>query len=246
MQTTSVLDLTRRSRAGVAPSRRFYTGIGVLMAVTAITGFWATYFGPLVRGTLSQPLLIHIHAAVFVGWLALFLGQAALAATRNVVWHLKLGRFGIGYGLLVIVVGLFTGISRSADRMATGGDAEQLLYIAILDILLFSVFFASAIRFRRQPQLHKRLMLVAATILLVAAVFRLPFLPAGPIGVHARLVLWAVPILLAITYDFRTGRSLHPVYALGLLGLLVRNYTVFLSQTDVWSVVTESVTALVL
>ena len=53
--------------------RRFYVGTSVVMALIAVVGFWPTYFGPLVRGTLSQPLLIHVHTAVFVGWLLLFL-----------------------------------------------------------------------------------------------------------------------------------------------------------------------------
>jgi len=216
------------------------------MGITAISGFWATYFGPLVRGTIDQPLLIHIHATVFVGWLVLFLAQAALVATGRVSWHLKLGRFGIGYGLLLIVVGLFTAISRSANQVIAGGNAEGLLYVAFVDLVLFSAFFGAAIVLRRKPQLHKRSMLVAATVLLVAAVFRLPFLPVGPLGTHARLIVWSVPILLAIAYDFSRRRPIHPVYAFGVGALLVRNYSEFLSQTDAWSAIARWATALVL
>jgi hypothetical protein len=68
--------------------RCFYIGISLLIGLTAVAGFWATYFGPLVRGTIEQPLLIHVHATVFVGWLVLFLAQAALVATGHVSWHL--------------------------------------------------------------------------------------------------------------------------------------------------------------
>ena len=106
--------------------RRFYVGTSVVMALIAVVGFWPTYFGPLVRGTLSQPLLIHVHTAVFVGWLLLFLTQVVLAATGHVKWHVRLGRFGIGYGILVVVVGLVTGVSRSADRVHAGRSANGL------------------------------------------------------------------------------------------------------------------------
>jgi hypothetical protein len=80
------------------------------MGIIAVVGFWPTYFGPLMRGTLAQPLLIHVHTAVFVGWLFLFLTQAVLAAVGQVTWHLRLGRFGIGYGVLLVIVGLVTGM----------------------------------------------------------------------------------------------------------------------------------------
>ena len=120
-----------------------------------------------MRGTIAQPLLIHVHATVFVGWLLLFLAQAALAAAGRVSWHLRLGRIGIAYAGLVIVVGSFTGISRSAERLTAGRDPAGLLFVAFADIAVFSGFFAAAIALRRKPQIHKRLMMVAATMLLV-------------------------------------------------------------------------------
>ena len=60
--------------------RPLYVVLSVLIGTIAIGGFWMTYFGALVRGTAtaSQPLLIHAHAAVFVGWLVLFLTQTVL------------------------------------------------------------------------------------------------------------------------------------------------------------------------
>ena len=237
---------TRVTTAPRAIRRWFYIGVAVLMGLTAVAGFWPTYFGPLVRGSLHQPLVIHVHAAVFVGWLVLLLTQVSLAATGRVAWHQRLGRWGIAYGGLVLVVGVATGILRAAHRVVTGGNANVLLYIASLDMILFATFFGAAIFYRRKTQLHKRLMVVAATVLLVAAVFRLPIYPAGPMFTHLRLLAWSVPILLAIGYDVKHRRSFHPVYALGLLGLIVRTSCVPLSQTDVWSVVTAWATSLVL
>ena len=105
--------------------RPFYIGVSLLMGLIAIVGFWPTYFGPLVLGTISQPLLIHLHATVFSGWLVLFLTQVALAASGRVEWHMRLGRIGIGYGVLVVIVGLLTGISRAAHRSATGSGRRS-------------------------------------------------------------------------------------------------------------------------
>jgi hypothetical protein len=104
---------------------------------------------------LAQPLLIHIHATVFTGWLVLFLTQAILAATKHVTWHLRLGKIGIGYGALLVVVGLSTGVMRSS-RLPLGGEAEDLLFAATADMVVFSSFFTAAIVYRRKPQVHKR------------------------------------------------------------------------------------------
>jgi hypothetical protein len=198
----------------------FYIGLSVMMSVIAIVGFWPTYFGPLVAGTLVQPPLIHLHATVFTGWLVLFFTQVLLAATRRVSWHLRLGRIGIAYGIILIAIGLWTGVVRSSALPR--GQAEGLLLAATSDMVVFAGFFGAAIAFRRKPQIHKRLMIVAATMLLVAAVARFWFFPPLPEALLARIGFWFSPLLLAIAYDFRTDRRLHPVYAIGLVVFVAR------------------------
>ena len=220
--------------------RPFYIGTSVLMTVIAVVGFWPTYFGPLVRGTLSKPVLIHVHAAVFVGWLFLFLTQVVLAAAGQVKWHLRLGRLGIGYGVLLVGVGLVTGLSRSADRVRAGHSANGLLLDVVIDMAMFSIFFGAAIALRRTPRLHRRLMTVAATMLLVAAAGRMTFLPLESMW----LGVWALPILFAMAYDYRKQRVLHPVYLLGLASILVRGLAPqFIVHTDSWTTIVNWVIA---
>jgi hypothetical protein len=58
--------------------RPFCLVVSTLMGLIVAVGFWPTYFGPLMRGTRSQPLLIDVHTVVFVGWLFLFLTKVLL------------------------------------------------------------------------------------------------------------------------------------------------------------------------
>lgn len=217
-----------------------------VMALIAVVGFWRLYFGPLVVGTLSQPLLIHIHATVFTGWLVLFFLQAAFAATRRVQWHMRLGKIGIGYGVLLIIVGLITGIVRASERPLGAGaaGAERLLFVSFADMVMFAGFFVPAIVYRRKPQLHRRLMVVAATTLLVAAVARMTFVPAGSARAPILLAIWALPIVLAMIHDFTKNRSVHPIYVAGIAVLVVRRLIVPLSQTPAWSEFTKGVFSL--
>jgi hypothetical protein len=204
-----------------APRRRLYVGLAVLAAVIAFVGFWPPYFGPLLAGTVDKSLIIHFHAAVYVGWLAIFVTQAVLAATGRVASHIKLGRFAIGYGVLLIVVGLVTAFARFAIRVRAGetAAAQAQLLGPLLDMLVFAPLFAAAIYYRRTPEVHKRLMIVATTSLLIAAVNRMPFLAEPRILlVH---LLWTAPILLAMAHDFWGQRKVHPVYVLGLVVLVL-------------------------
>ena len=214
----------------VAFRRPVYIGLSLLMASIAIVGFWPRYFGPLVLGTLVQPLLIHVHATVFTGWLVLFFLQAYFAATKRLQLHMTVGRIGIWYGGLLILMGLTTGALRAAS--SPPGRAEQLLYVSFADMVVFGGFFAAAIWYRRKPKIHRPAMVVAATALLVAAIARMTFLPPS---VPIRLTLWALPILIVMAIDFKQTRRVHPVYVIGLLVFVVRRYSPpMIAPTAAW------------
>jgi len=220
-------------------------GLSVLMALIAVVGFWPRYFGPLVLGTLVQPLLIHIHATVFTGWLVLFFLQAYFAATKRIRLHLAMGKVGIWYGVLLIIVGLTTGVIRSAALPP--GSAEGLLLAIVQDMLMFAGFFTAAVLYRKTPSLHRPLMVVAATSLLVAAVGRMePFLPAEPYRSPVALLIWSLPLLVAMVQEFRTTRMVHPVYWIGIAVFVARGYGVApLAQTDTWRDLAHAVFAMV-
>ena len=202
-----------------------------------MVGFWPTYFGPLVAGAVDKTAIIHVHAAVYVGWLAIFMTQAALAATGRVALHMKLGRFAIGYGVLVIAVGLITAFARFAVRVRAGEAtaAQAQLLGPLLDMLVFAPLFAAAVYYRRTPELHKRLMIVATTALLIAAVTRMPFLGSPPNRLLLHLI-WTAPILLAMAHDFWRQRKVHPIYVLGLVVLVLEGPLVRAParQSELW------------
>lgn len=221
-------------KGALPPRTPLYIALSGLMALIAAVGFWPTYYGPLVRLTLAQPPLIHVHAMVFTGWLALFSAQVLFAATGRIRWHLRLGRVGIAYGVVLVIVGLTTAVWRAA-ALPRGGQAEGLLYVTVVDMLIFASFFGAAIWFRRRPDVHKKLMTIAATTLLVAAVGRMSFLPAPPLGLAVTFLVWSSPVLLAAAYDWRHGRSVHPVYLIGLTGYAFRVWSEPLALTAPWA-----------
>jgi hypothetical protein len=225
--------ITVTVKGAIQQRRLFYIALSALMALIVVAGFWPTYYGPLVRLTLAQPPLIHVHAIVFTGWLALFSAQAVFAANGRLRWHLRLGRIGIAYGVLLVIVGLATGVVRSA-ALPRGGQAEGLLYVALVDMLVFATFFGAAVRFRRRPEVHKKLMTVAATTLVVAAVGRNPYLPPPP-GLAGVFLVWSSPVLLAVVYDWRHNRGVHGIYVAALVAFAFRVWSEPLALTSQWT-----------
>ena len=61
------------------------------MGVIVIVGFWPTYFGPLLAGTLDLKLIVKIHANVYLVWIVIFFVQTLLVLNRRLNWHRKLG-----------------------------------------------------------------------------------------------------------------------------------------------------------
>jgi hypothetical protein len=212
-------------------TRPFYTGLSILMVLIALAGFWPGYVAPLFDGSLVKTVRVHGHAILFTGWLLLFFVQAALAALGKTRWHIRLGQFGIAYGILLIPNGLHNAIVR-AIALSRG------FYREFLDMLFFAIFFGAAVAYRRKAQLHKRFMIVASTMLLVAPVSRLWFLAGLPAGTARLTVIFsilALPVILAIAYDAAKKQRIHPVYLAGIFAFLVRVFSpAYVADTSVW------------
>ena len=94
--------VTKSVRSPFAVTRRVYIGVGLLVALIAIVGFWPTYFAPLMlTGTVDTVPIIHFHATVYSGWVLLFIAQIVFSYTGRLPLHRKLGKIGIGTASLL-------------------------------------------------------------------------------------------------------------------------------------------------
>jgi hypothetical protein len=216
-------------------SSRVYVPAALLIVVLAFVGFWPTYFGPLFTGQLNAIPLIHLHAAVYVTWLALFIAQAAFAATGRLPLHVRLGPWIMAFGVLVVAMGLVLAFDRFGAQVAAGhlAVAQRKLFGPVRDMLFFTPFLAAGWFWRRKPQIHKRLMIVATTILLVAAVGRMSFL-GRPVPETLFMLVWPLPVYIAMIHDYVTKKLVHPVYVLGVIAMLVMRLCLPLRKGPAW------------
>jgi hypothetical protein len=203
------------------------------MWALAVVGFGPGLVAQLSEGGwASISPAVHAHALVYFGWLALFSYQVSLPASGRTDRHRQLGKYLVGYAGLMIVMGVTVMLVRFAERVTAGQTdlASAMLIHPLTDMMVFPVLFGLAVHYRKLPSVHKRLMVVATTMLLIAAVGRMKFL-GDPPGLVVYDLVWLSPIWIAMIRDAVVHRKLHPAYAVSLLALSLLPLRVMLVST---------------
>lgn len=222
--------------------RKFYIGIAVVCAGVIFAGFSQTYFlRAFFHGPALRPLL-ELHGAVFTSWLVLLIAQTSLVAAKRTDIHRKLGVVGGVLAGLMVVVGYLVAID-AARRGAAPLAIPPLAFLAIPlgDIFVFAVLVAAALIYRRKPDTHKRLMVLATIGILAPGIARLPFaFISGPLQIYA---LVDVVLLICIAYDLFTRKRVHPAYIWGGLFLVLSEpLRLMLAGTHAWMVFAQWLT----
>ena len=234
-----------RRASGDAPRPRVYLSAALVTTALAVVGFWPTYFGRIVSGSVGVPSVIHLHAAVFITWLMLFVVQVVFAATGRIRLHMRVGRWVMAYGLIVICAGLMAISEGFTTRLATGDvfRAQRWLFGTLRDLVFFAPFLAAGWIYRRYPEIHKRLMIVATVILVLPAVSRMTFL-GTPVPLWKFMLVWPVPVYIAMIHDFRTRKLVHPVYVIGIAAMLTMRLVLPIGSSQLWQTAASWITAI--
>jgi hypothetical protein len=153
--------------------------------------------------------------------------------------HRQLGIAGAVLAAVMTVVGVTTAIKAAArGAVPPGADPLGFLAIPIGDMLMFSIFVASAFFWRRNREAHKRLMLLAYISIVAAATARLPgVLPLGPLWFYGLAFIF---LLIAVVYDLGSRHRVHNAYIWGG-ALLVASVPLRLtvSGTGTWRAIAQ-------
>lgn len=204
----------------------FYFSMSLLIALVVMYGFSHTVDRNLLHATPPRPWILWLHGILFSGWLIFFIFQSALVRTGNVKLHRLTGWFGAGLGVLIPVLGIATAIiihrfnfihfHAAAVQLPPTPANNTFISIQALDMIGFTVFFWLAIYWRKKPEFHRRLVLIATIALTAAGFGRWPMIPLqwSYVGVDAL-------ILLGVTRDLIVNRQIHVVYRFALPTLIV-------------------------
>lgn len=202
------------------PEGWFYIGMALAAVVTALAGFAPAFYDPASRKA-PLTLAVGLHGVIFGAWLALFLTQALLVFNRRMAVHRVLGYVGCGLAIIMLFSGYFTtiamgrrGYDLSGDLIGDSGDMAMLMVFQIGDMLCFGVLVGFAIMFRRRPEVHKRLMLLATVGgLMPAALSHIIGHSSFLRGFHPAIILipYTAFLFAGAIHDRVTSGRIHPV-----------------------------------
>jgi len=211
----------------------FYFFMSLLIAAIVIYGFSQRAEMQLFHPLHPKPLVMWVHGVVFSAWVLFYIAQSALVRSHNVRLHRMMGWFGVVLGASLPIIGTITTVMmRRFDLQYS--DLRKIapnVTIGLLDMVSFTAPFVLAICWRRKPERHRRLMLVATCTLTAAAFVRFPtFFHPWP-WYHLGVDLL---VLLAVIRDLIVERRIHAVYLYSLPLLFVAQVGIMSTVVSLW------------
>jgi hypothetical protein len=220
--------------------RNFFLSMMVITWAAIVSGFGYEMVQRSQHGTLHFPLIVHFHAAAFIGWLVLFTVQVILIRSKNLALHKKLGIVAARLIPVMVVLGVVTAII--TERLEYGTPTSDLHFMSVMlgSMLLFGILGGAGFYLRKNYVAHKRLMLVATLALTDAGFGRwfsykiAPFfgdfywnyktLSEGSGRFFVFETLPSLTLILAVgVYDLVTRKKLNKAYVWALALFLAVN-----------------------
>ncbi|MGI8837616.1 MAG: hypothetical protein ACR2H4_13410 [Pyrinomonadaceae bacterium] len=229
MQATPAI--TRRRR-----ERWFYISMAIAAVITVFAGFAPTYYLRPYYNTAPLMPLLHLHGIVFSAWLALFLVQTTLVAAHRTDIHRRLGILGGTIAAFMILIGVTTAVIRASQGATPlpGISPLSFLVVPLGDMFVFAILVGAGFYYRRRPDVHKRLMLLATISILAAAIARLPF-PIMKAGPPAFFGFTDAFVVACIVYDLITLKRVHRATVFGAILIIASQpLRLMLGETHAW------------
>ena len=235
MATASRANASDSTRAVPSDGRSpFFVAMAALLLVFLAVGFARTfflrsYFGTVdpASGTPSLPWHVYLHGSVMTAWFVVLFAQTSLVAARRTDLHRVLGVAGAVLAALIVVVDLWTvfkGVPRNVLAGATYEERRINVFGNLATLLPFAVCVATGVARRREPDVHKRFMLVASIAVIGQATQRIGFL----IGFNQLALLTLVGLASTlVVHDLWSRRRVHWATA-SALGVLFASVVVFM------------------
>jgi hypothetical protein len=206
----------------------FYISVALLVIITSVAAFAPSILDQPGR-TLPLTWLVAAHGVVTGGWVVLFLVQATLIATKRTSVHRRLGAAGLLLAAVMVVLGyqvtigfgrrgldLSGDVLRAISRSGSRRDPATMLF-PLAELVNFAALVAVGVWYRHRPDVHKRLMLFALTVLVIEPVLHL----VGHLSGHTPMLRGKGPrisgplmlvLLCASAVNDRLSRGrVHPV-----------------------------------
>lgn len=219
----------------------FYRIAAILALVAVAIGFHTTYTVPVLSGSYGGPWWGHIHGALATAWVLLVIAQSWLVPERIAV-HRRLGWAALA--LIPLWFASTVMLARESALIAVANGeletAQSNVLGALASPILVCVLIGLAIRFRKRPQAHKRLIFVGTVLMLWPAFVRWRHYFADPESLFNFFGFWVafLPILIAMIRDKVRFGGIHPALLWGgLFAIGEQAAEIVLFESSLWNAV---------
>jgi len=202
-----------RSASALYPRADLYFALALL---TAIIGFYPSYFGRLTQTDVAH----HFHGLTATAWMLLLITQGWLFRQRRWTLHRRLGRGSLLLAPLFLVSGLLMihAMLRSANGFSQTFGA-RLAFVDMTTLAYFALAYGLAIRWRKNRPIHARLMASTAVLVLPPALARVlaglvPGITSFASAFNWSYIITELIVLALIIHDVRSDRWRAPYPAL--------------------------------
>ena len=199
---------------------RFFLKSAIVMAAIIVAGFSLQL--AMGRSTFASPVRVHVHAVLFMGWVAIYLTQNVLVATDRIGLHRRLGWVAAVWMVAMTVSGFL--VTVTMVRNGTTPFFFQPLQFLVFDpvaVLTFAGLTTAAILLRRRTEWHRRLHFCGMTMLLGPAFGRLLPLPLlQPWSWEAAFAATLLFPLWGMRSDAKRRGRVHPAWLWGFAAIL--------------------------
>src|SRR5437764_5961167 len=167
-----------------ASERKFYSRYALFLVFIVLLGFGPSFY---LRGIVPSyprpnptlPPTVILPGSVFTVWMALIIAQTQLISARKHEVHMRLGKLGMLFAILMIPVMYLTGVWQVARaNQPPFTDPLTWTIVPLAVIIPFAILVGRGWANRRDVQTHKRLMLSAAILVVMGpSIGRLPIAP---------------------------------------------------------------------
>ena len=211
----------------------FYYYMAWALAIAVFVGFAPTfYLGASfdiprlhLEGMEQRPSrpLEHMHGFIATLWMALFIAQTGFVKSTKISRHRKLGIGGMVLGVILIAQIVVLMFQTASARNAAGILDEPFVTLTnrifwgnVLMVVPMAVLMTVGFLNRRNPHIHRRLMLLLMLCLLPATVGRIArFEPQGlPMAALSSLIFLGF-LSAPVVHEYVTKRHVHPLYLIG-------------------------------
>lgn len=191
---------------------RFYRTTITAMAAVLVGGFVLQL--AMSRSSFGAPLIVHLHALAFMGWVAIVVTQAWLVAGGRTGLHRTLGGLALAWLCAMLALGpLVTIAAIRTGRVPFFFQPQHFLLADPATVFAAAGMVVAAVILRKNHEWHPRLQIGGFMMLMGPGIGRIIPMPLlAPWAFEVASVVPLIVALICMAWDKRVHGRVHPAW----------------------------------